>query len=609
MSEIVIPNGDRYHLYAAAAAQKIFSYTFPVLATADLGVKRRRAGADVLLVLDVDYTVTGAGTQGGGSVTLAAESLAGDLIAIYGDETGERISDFLSQTFSNLDINAELDRIAQALLDLRRTIKRRVGISETDDGTIPLILPPAGDRANALFGFSSTGAPEARLSSGTVMLVLATAGPPAANAGATGDLALGTDGSVWAKAAGVWTVTTINLKGPTGSAGSVGTLPDGTPAAPGVAFAADTNTGLHRAGADLLALVAGGAIQVQVGTTGLEIVGTSSFMMLPEHATAPATPAAGKMALYGRTTGRVYMKDSAGREFSLNDLDPSVCDFRLTLTSGVPVMTADTTGTTLYLTPFNGNRIALWNATESIWDVLSSGQMSLALSGLVAGKNYDVFAYNNAGAAAFEILVWTSDTARATAIVTQDGVPCKSGDLSRRLVGSFRALSSTQIEWKLGGTGAGGVAASLGLWHANPKVRVPVRGMIRDSTDSWTYSVTAWRATNNSASMRVNLLDGDGTLFATASYGSSGATATGNNATVGIGLDSVAALSSFSQATYLANSNAAGSANAIFEGAPGLGWHYLQALEARTFGTTAVTFWGDAGVALTSNGLGYEVMI
>ena len=40
MPEIVIPNGPRYHLYAAGAAQTAFSYTFPILTQADLAVKR-----------------------------------------------------------------------------------------------------------------------------------------------------------------------------------------------------------------------------------------------------------------------------------------------------------------------------------------------------------------------------------------------------------------------------------------------------------------------------------------------------------------------------------------------------------------------------------------
>lgn len=609
MPEIVIPNGPRYHLYAAGAAQTAFSYTFPILTQADLAVKRWREGAVTLLVLDTDYSVSGAGTQPGGTVTLTAASLAGDLIAIYGDETGERITDFVGLTFTATDLNAELDRIAQALLDTRRTLGRRLGIDETDDGSISLTLPRASDRANKVLGFSSTGAPEARASTGTEIFTLAGVGPPSASLGIDGDLALDTAGAVWLKAAGVWGATSINLKGAVGPAGSIGTVPDGSAAAPGIAYAADPNTGYHRPAADTLAEVVGGAIKVQTTTTGLEILTDTAFLTLPEHASAPATPAAGKMAIYGKLNGRAYMKDAAGREFSLVDLDPGICDFRLTLTSATPVMTVDTTGTTLYMTPFNGNRIALYNTTESVWDVLASAELSLALSGLTAGKNYDVFAYNNSGAVAFEILVWTNDTTRATAIVFQDGVPCKSGALTRRLVGTFRALSATQIEWKLGGTGAGGVAASLGLWHANPKVRVPVKGMIRDSTDSWSYGGVI-RAANNSGAMRVNVLDGDGTMRAFAQFHAFLTGAASTQFVVSVGLDSTSAFSAYATCQSTPNLAQAIPLSAAFSGPPGLGWHYLQALEGRLTGAGAATWYGDAGLPLLfQNGLSYEVMV
>lgn len=605
---VAIPDTPRFAISTAIAGQTAFPFTWVILDAADLVVKRWRAGAETPLTYGVHFTLSGVGEPAGGTVTLTDGALAGDIIARYSRESGERVSQYVAETLTKDDLNGDFNRVAQALLDLRRDLDRRIGILDTDAASVPLTLPFAADRANALLGFSSTGAPEVRLSSGTVILVLGTAGPPAANAGATGDLALGTDGSVWSKASGAWLITTTNIKGATGPSGSVGTLPDGTPAAPGLAFGADTNTGLHRVAADLMALVANGIIQVQVGTTGLEILGASSFLTMPEHGSAPATPAAGKVALYAKSTGRVYAKDASGREFMLNDSDPGIADFRLTLTSGTPVMTVDTTGTTLYMTPYRGNRLALWNTTESIWEVFAFAEQSIALSGLTAGRNYDVFGYLNAGAFTFDLVAWTNDTTRATAIAYQDGVPVKTGALERRLIGSFRALSATQIEWKLGGTGAGGVAASLGLWHANPKVREPVRGMVRDSTDSWTYAVTAWRAANNSTSMRVSVLDGDGGLQAESKYGAIGQPPAANYASCGIGLDSAAALAAGATATAVGTNGIQHGGTALFSGGVGLGWHFLQALECRLQGAGSITFYGDAGLAFFQSGFAYEVM-
>lgn len=612
MAEIIIPDGVRYHLYAASVGQLAFAYAFPILTAADLGVKRLRAGVSTRLVLDTDYTVSGAGTQPGGTVTLTAEAQAGDLYALFGDETGERITDFVGETLTAADLNAELDRVAQALLDLRRTIGRRLGVDETDDASVGLTIPSAAARASKVLGFSSTGAPEARSSTGTEIFVLADVGPPSAGLGVAGDLALGTDGSLWSKASGSWVATATNLRGATGPAGSIGTIPDGTPAAPGIAFAADTNTGLHRPAADTLADVVGGVIKAQTTTTGIEVFGNNAGLVLPEHASAMAQPPAGKMAVYGRTNGRPYVKDSAGRERPLVDIDPSVCDFRLSLVLNTPVMTTNVAAAaTLYLTPFNGNRIAFYDPAEAVWDVISAPSNAVSLGALLANTVYDVFAFNNGGVvASVEFVAWTSATARATAIVFQDGVPCKSGDLSRRLIGTIRTgAAAGTMDWNFGGTGAGGVAANLGIWHANPKVRVPVAGMVRDSTDSWTYAVTAWRAANNSGAMRLNLLDGDGALQVKAAFGGIGNPPSTNYASVGIGLDSTTALAAKATATVTGTTGVQHGGTALYSGDIGLGWHYLQALECRLQGTGTITFYGDNGIAFFQNGFSYEVMI
>jgi len=611
MAEIIIPDGVRYHLYAASVGQLAFAYTFPILTAADLGVKRLRAGVSTRLVLNTDYTVSGAGTQPGGTVTLTAEAQAGDLYALFGDGAVERADDFLGETFTAPEINFGLDRIAQALLDFRRTIGRRLGIDETDDASVGLTIPSAADRANKVLAFSSTGAPQARSSTGTEIFVLVDAGPPSAGLGAAGDLALGTDGSLWSKASGSWVATATNLRGATGPAGSIGTIPDGTPAAPGIAFAADTNTGLHRPAADTLADVVGGVIKAQTTATGIEILTNSAGLVLPEHATAMAQPAAGKMAVYGKTNGRPYVKDSAGRERPLVDIDPSVCDFRLSLVLNTPVMTTNVAAAaTIYLTPFNGNRIAFYDPAEAVWDVISAPSNSVSIGALLANTVYDVFAYNNGGVvASVEFVAWTNATTRATAIVYQDGVPCKSGDLSRRLIGTIRTgAAAGTMDWNFGGTGAGGVAANLPIWHANPKVRVPVAGMVRDSTDSWTYAVGTYRAANNSVAMRVNMLDGDGTMQVHADYHQNAFGGTGSQSGNGIGLDSTTALAVNASAAF-SGTAVLGSGTSVFDGPIGLGWHYLQALEVRYAGANPSTFYGDGGNALGQSGFGYEVMI
>lgn len=118
---------------------------------------------------------------------------------------------------------------------------------------------------------------------------------------------------------------------------------------------------------------------------------------------------------------------------------------RLTLESGVPVSTTDQTAkTTVYYTPYVHNLISLWDGAN--WAPTEFSETSLALGTLTSGLPYDVFGYLSGGALALEMLVWTNDTTRATAVTLQDGRYCKSGDKTRLLLGSFYTSSTTTTE-------------------------------------------------------------------------------------------------------------------------------------------------------------------
>lgn len=118
---------------------------------------------------------------------------------------------------------------------------------------------------------------------------------------------------------------------------------------------------------------------------------------------------------------------------------------RLTTESGVPVSTSDRTSqSTLYYTPYVHNTIPLWDGAR--WVPTTFTETSLALSGLTSGKPYDVFGYLSSGALATELLVWTDDTTRATAVTLQDGRYCKSGDKTRLLLGTIYTTGTTTTE-------------------------------------------------------------------------------------------------------------------------------------------------------------------
>ena len=124
--------------------------------------------------------------------------------------------------------------------------------------------------------------------------------------------------------------------------------------------------------------------------------------------------------------------------------------FRLSVQSGVPVPTSDVSSAgTVYWVPGDGNEIALYDADDSVWNVHSSSELSIPAAGQSTGWNLvDVFAYADGGGnVALERLSWDGaadlrDLVRVTPLTWKDGVRVKSGDPTRRYVGSFFCFTS-----------------------------------------------------------------------------------------------------------------------------------------------------------------------
>lgn len=261
----------------------------------------------------------------------------------------------------------------------------------------------------------------------------------------------------------------------------------------------------------------------------------------------------------------------------------AIQDFRLTLTTALPVTTADVTAaSTLYATPKTGNQIALYTGTE--WVIRSSAEFSLALSGLTSGKPYDVFCYDNAGVPTLEFLVWTNDSTRATALAKQDGVLIKSGAATRRYLGTFYTTGTTTTEDS---------AANRYLWNYYHRADRPM--LRNETTATWTYTTNTWRQANNAAANQLNFIVGvaEESVFAKA-VGAARNSAAQQVAYVGIGLDAtnansamlMPAASIFSSATHFV------ALNAEYLGMPAAGRHYLAWLEIDVTATNTTTWVG-----------------
>ena len=154
--DLTIPANDRLVRYVASLGQTDFDYDFPLLDVSDLDVWRFRAGVEQILLLDQDYSVVDAGQQNGGHIVLLAAALAGDIFAIDGGRTIERMTALQPGPRSFEGINDELDRMAVMLQELRRDVGRAVRLSPTDVEAA-IRLPRLDERAGKSLQFDAQG--------------------------------------------------------------------------------------------------------------------------------------------------------------------------------------------------------------------------------------------------------------------------------------------------------------------------------------------------------------------------------------------------------------------------------------------------------------------
>lgn len=286
---------------------------------------------------------------------------------------------------------------------------------------------------------------------------------------------------------------------------------------------------------------------------------------------------------------------------------------RLTLATGTPVMTTDQTAkTTVYFTPYNGDVIPIYDGTRMVPTVFTELSQATTDStkspaAVANNSNYDLFVWNDAGTLrCTRGPAWSSDTVRGTGAGTTELEMVKGVYLNKNAitngpaanrgtyVGTVRSNGSSQIDWKLGSSAAGGGEAFLGVW--NMYNRVTVATMVQDTTDSWTYQSGTWRSMNNSSTNRVSFVAGlseDG--FSARNSVLAQLTATSDQIVIAFGLNSTSALaanSNIGNCTSTASANS--QPNAFYSGVMPLGFNYLQCIERCTATVNPVTVYGDA---------------
>lgn len=149
--------------YTATASQTVFTVPFEFLANADLAVYVN----GTLKTLTTDYTLTGANTTGGGTLTFVTGRTAGDIVTILGNLAYSRDTNKYTK-YGLLPaevLEADFDAMQVQAKQLARDGQFALRAPLTDTGSPAMTLPVVATRASKVLGFDASGNPTVSASS------------------------------------------------------------------------------------------------------------------------------------------------------------------------------------------------------------------------------------------------------------------------------------------------------------------------------------------------------------------------------------------------------------------------------------------------------------
>jgi len=151
--------------YTATASQTAFAVPFEFFSDSDIKLYQN----GTLKTLTTHYTLTGAGVEGGGTLTLVSGATLSDDILIVRDIPVERQGDFPgSGIFDVASLNTQLDKLTAMVRDLETRIDRRLlRLPVTDLPETLSDIPAKATRASKVLGFDADGQPTAVENGGT----------------------------------------------------------------------------------------------------------------------------------------------------------------------------------------------------------------------------------------------------------------------------------------------------------------------------------------------------------------------------------------------------------------------------------------------------------
>lgn len=149
--------------YVGNGATSVYPYTFRIISSSDLLITQRdTSSVETVLNLDVNYTVSGVGSGGGGNVTLTGGNLpSGYALTIRRVRQVLQETDIRNQgAFYPETIEDALDHQVMLVQQASDFIERSLKIPVTEAGSPgATTIPFSADRANMVLGFDSSGNP------------------------------------------------------------------------------------------------------------------------------------------------------------------------------------------------------------------------------------------------------------------------------------------------------------------------------------------------------------------------------------------------------------------------------------------------------------------
>jgi hypothetical protein len=224
---------------------------------------------------------------------------------------------------------------------------------------------------------------------------------------------------------------------------------------------------------------------------------------------------------------------------------------RLTLQTGVPVMTSTTSGVTgIFYAPYNGNRVPIFDGTSIVmtgFNELTTTTVDFTKNPSPIGPNKinDWFVWNDAGTLRIcHGPDWTDNTTRSAILIRIAGllfnnVAITNGPAAQRgtYVGTTLSNALSQLDWIYGAVGVPPIAGFFGVW--NMYNRVSVSSFLGDTTSGWTYASSAIREIRGNTTAIMTFVSGmPEDTFTGTHFGAAMAPGPGQGLlTIGVGYD------------------------------------------------------------------------